>query len=354
MSSVFGKGKFGGNKRNWFKLKDGDSVYRILPPMGDLAEEGRWSQFWGIHYGYKNSKNETRTFQSPLVKNNKTKMVEVSDAALDRIDNLLARLDAARKAKDEVLVQELLKLAGGQKSRYNLDNNHYLNVIDLQGNIGILKIRHKAKLALDTAIKKLRADGIEPLDPETGRFFVFTRSGTNRDTLYQVTVYKKKFVAPGVGEVEQDVVHTITEDIAKRCVVVKGYAEDNKPIYLYKEAANLSTLFKKPTSAEVERMVKEGATAVDEILDSKASTTTVDEVNEDDNSPEDDYTSPPATVTTIVKATVTAVETTQPVVAEVGSTLSAPVKAEAKAAPRTTAETVADMSTEDFLKSLEQ
>lgn len=283
MSNVFGKAKFGGNKRTWFKLKDGESVYRILPPMGELQEDGRWSAFYRIHYGYKNSANQMRTFQSPLIRNMKTKLVDVPDAALERIEQLTAKLDEAKKANNQELVAQLLKLVGGQKSRYNLDSNHYMNVIDLQGNIGILKIRHKAKLALDLAIKKLRDEGVDGggLDSENGRFFVFSRGGTGRDTLYQVSVYEKKINVDGVGEVKQAVVHTITDDIAKRCVVLN---KDGN--FQYKEAANLLTLFKKPTSEEVERIVKEGEKAVDEILDAKA--TTADDTADDDGGPEDD------------------------------------------------------------------
>lgn len=327
---VFGKAKFTTNKRNWFKLKDGDNVYRILPPMGELAEEGRWSQFYSVHYGYKNSKNEMRTFVSPLVKNPKTRMIEVPDAALERINELTSRLEKAKKEKNEELVAQLLKLVGGPKSRYNLDSNHYMNVVDLQGNIGILKIRHKAKLALDAAIKKLRDSGVEPLDPENGRFFVFTRSGSARDTIYQVTVYKKKLNVEGVGLVEQDVVHTITDEIAKRCVTL-----DKNGRYLYKEAANLTTLFKKPTSEQVERIVKEGEKAVDEILDARASRDTEETNYSDDTEVEEEVSSAPVTKSASAPAatpTVTATTST--------------------ATHKTSAETISELTDEDFLKSL--
>jgi len=373
--SVFGKAKFGGNKRNWFKLKDGDSVFRILPPMGDNAEDGRWSQFFGIHYGYKNSKGEMRTFQSPLVRNNKTKMIEVPDAALERINQLTAKLADAKAAKNDELVGQLLKLVGGQKSRYNLDNNHYLNVIDLQGNIGILKIRHKAKLALDTAIKKLRDNGIEPLDPENGRYFVFSRSGIARDTLYQVTVYKKKLNVDGVGMVEQDVVHTITDDIAKRCLVIN---KDGS--YTYKEAANLSTLFKKPTAQEVARIVQEGEKAVDEILDGKGNSS--DDSGDDDGGLEEEVVQNTNTNTprqgtqqlnansTVTAATIAAVQVSAQSVTltnDTGAVLDttktatqtavapkAEVITEVKGAtaPKTTAQAVSEQTDEEFLKSL--
>lgn len=354
--SVFGKAKFGGNKRNWFKLKDGDSVYRILPPMGDLQEDGRWSVFYGIHYGYRNSKGEMRTFQSPLIKNRKTKMIEVPDAALERIAQLKKKLDDAKEAGNEELKTQLLKLVGGQKSRYNLDNNHYMNVVDLQGNVGILKIRHKCKLALDAQIKKLRDNGVEPLDPETGRFFVFTRSGMGMDTVYQVSVYKRKLQVDGVGEVEQDLTHAITDELAKRCLV-----ENKDGTFTYKEAGRLDSLFKKPTAAEVERMVKEGEKAVDEILDAKTSTNTSEDVGEDDSGTEEDETPAPVTTAPTTTAAVTAPPTTTPVTqaaTPVTETKVAPPVAKVavnqtpSTAPKTTAESVASQSDEDFLKSL--
>ena len=104
-----------------------------------------------------------RVFQSPLVKNRKTKMVEVADKALERIEKLKAELEKAKEAKNGELVERLMKLVGGQKAIYNMDSHHYVNAIDTQGNIGILKIRHRAKQALDATIKKLRDSGVDPL-----------------------------------------------------------------------------------------------------------------------------------------------------------------------------------------------
>ena len=316
--SLFGKAKFGGNKLNWFKLKDGEGIYRILPPMGDLQDDGRWSVYYAIHYGYKNSDGKMRTFQSPFLQNRKTKMVEVPDAALERIQQLLAKLDDAKKAGNTELAKQLMEYVGGKKSRFNLDKNHYMNVVDLQGNIGVLKIRHKAKLALDAQIKKLRDSGVEPLDPETGRFFTFSRSGTAMDTVYQVSVYKKKLTIEGVGEVEQDFAHTITDEIANRCLSRKADGS-----YTYKEAARLDTLFKKPTAEEVARIVNEGEKAVDEIFDTQSEVA----YTTDDSGPEDDA-------------------------PEAAAPVAAPVAAAPVAAPKTTAQAVTEQSNEDFLKSL--
>lgn len=363
MSSVFGKAKFGGNKRNWWKLKDGDSVYRILPPMGDLAEDGKWSVFYGIHYGYKNSADETRTFVSPLVRNRKTKMIEVPDPALERINTLKAKLEDAKKAGDEELKTQLLKLVGGPKSRYNLDNNHYMNVVDLQGNVGLLKIRHKCKLALDAVIKKLRDAGVDPLDPETGRYFVFSRSGSGNETTYQVSIYKRKLMVKDVGEVEQDAVHQIDAELARRCLT-----QNTDGTFTYKEAARLDSLFKRPTSEEVARMVKEGSKAVDEILDTKKETagaaTAAEAVEEDTSGTEEEEevqapaaqaaTAAPAPAPVAAPAQAPATTATAaPTPAAVAAPVTPPAAPKAPpAAPKTTQEAVAEQTDEDFLKSL--
>jgi hypothetical protein len=351
MSNPFGKAKIGGNKRKYLKLGDGEAVYRPLPPMGDLVEEGCWFKFYEIHYGYKNSKGETRTFVSPLVKNNKTKMIEVPDAALVRIQELTVRLDKARKENNQELVKKLLEKVGGPKSQFNLDKNVYMNVMDLQGNIGILKIRYKCKLALDTEIKRLTdkakakdpQSDWHPLDAENGRYFVFSRTGTGRDTVYNVRVYKKTIQVENVGDVEQEVPHTIPKDVQERCIGFK----DGK--WVYKEAANLLALFKRPTSDQVKRIVLEGAKAVDEILDGK--TDTGEETDNDTSGVEGDDTpvetsqvsSDPAQKKVVVEITPEVTAAPTPTVA------AAPKPAEI---PKTTAQTVSAMSDEELLKSL--
>lgn len=249
-----GKASYGGgNKKTYFKMKDGDNVYRILPPMGELADKGIWSVFYNVHYGYKNSDGKLRPFQSSLVKNFKTKMIEVPDPALERIEKLKAQLEKAKKAGDTAMVSKLNEFVG-QKGQFNLDNNHYVNAIDAQGNIGILKLRHRCKVALDATLKKLREKGVDPLSVDNGRYFVISRSGMGLDTTFQVSVLTKTINVPSVGDVQQEVVHVLEEPIIAR---------------LATEAADLSKLFKKPTPDQIARIVAEGASAVDEILDGK-------------------------------------------------------------------------------------
>lgn len=370
--SPFGNSRVGGQTRKYVKLKDGTQMFRILPAMGDLAEDGRWSYYHAVHYGYKNSKGKMRTFVSPLVKG-KNGMIEVPDAALERINNLTAQMEKAKAEKNEELYQRLNKLVGrgpNSKAQFNLDKNHFINALDKDGNVVILQLRHKAKLALDEEIKKLRAKGIDPLSPEQGRYFNFTRTGKDRDTLVQVTPAMKDVDLGGGRIVQEQIVHVIDDALIKRLLKEK----DGK--WVYNEAANLETLFPKPTADEVLRIVKEGAKAVDEILDKgKASDA---EAESEPSEYEDEkpsavagtrVDSTPAQQAAAAASPAAAVQTQPaaepvqappaqpaqqaPAAAAPATSAPPPFAKSTTAPPKSSAQNLADMSDEDFLNSLE-
>jgi hypothetical protein len=344
MSVKIGSAKYGGDyvKKKYAKLKDGESVYRIVPPIGELAERGIWSVFHKVHYGYKNSEGKMRPFVSPLVQNRNTKMIEQPDAALEFINKGKAELEKAKAAGNAALVEALNKKFG-PKGQYNLDSNHYMNAIDTQGNIVILKIRHRAMLALKATIDSLRAEGVDPLSVEDGRFFSFRRTGNGLETTFQVNVLKEKLNVPGVGEVQRDVVHKLTPDLIDR---------------LGKEAGDLNKLFKRPTSEEVARIVKEGARAVDEILNTSTKGSASEEP-EDTYEDESEYEQPAAANATAQPTTVAQTTQAAPAAAPAPSTTAqttpqtAAPKVESLSTPaKTTAQAINEQSDADFLKSL--
>jgi hypothetical protein len=364
-----GKAKFGFTQKKYFKLKDGDSTFRILPPMGELADEGRWSMFYKIHYGYKNTKGKLRVFQSSLVVNRKTKMVEVPDAADQRIKDLKAKLEAAKAAGQKQVVEKLGPLVSGQKPMYNVDSNHYLNVIDTQGNIGVLKLRHRAKTALDVQIKKLREKGIDPLSVDNGRFFVFTRSGTGLDTSFQVDIQQEKLTVQGVGEVNRDVVHKLSEELIAR---------------LAEEAGQLDKLFRALTSDEIERIVKSSdlltgqSAVIDELFDNKGDTSGGGEGEEGADDAGDESADDTAAKASAAASEAAAAQAASDAKAKADAQAAAKAASDAKIAAevkakndaaataaastpavttsapanQTTAEAVSDMSDDEFLKSL--
>jgi len=329
MSTKIGKARYGsGSQRKYFKLKDGDQAFRILPPLGELADAGRWSVFHSVHYGYKTSDGKQKPFLSPEVKNRKTNMVEVQDAAKERIETLKAKYEEAKKSGNKAVFDKLHELVG-PTGMYNLDNNHYMNVVDMQGNIGILKLRHRAKLALETQIKALNAQGVDPLSVEDGRFFVFTRSGMGRDTTFAVSILKEKmtldeataktFGLKAGSQVERDVVHSLNDEFISR---------------LGTEAGELNKLYKRLSAEEVQSVVgtSDLMTGVSTALDALFSKNQPAQAASDegyDDAPEAEASAP------------------APVVQ-----LAAAAPAKAFITPVQAKTPVADMSSDDFLKAL--
>jgi hypothetical protein len=141
--------------------------------------------------------------------------------------------------------------------KYNQDAKHHMNVIDLQGNIGLFKIGHKGFQALKAEVDRLRSEGIDPIGVDNGRFFVFSRNGSGRDTLYTVTEYKQKQeIATPTGKVTAmvDLPHSINDSVMAK---------------LSTDAFELDKIYPTVTPDEEHRIVHEGAAAVDEILGNK-------------------------------------------------------------------------------------
>jgi hypothetical protein len=324
-----------------YKLGDQDQAFRVIPPLSEIFEgeekfagQNDWSVFHAVHFGYKTSDGKLKPFLSSEVYNHKNKMVEVPDAAKERIETLKAELEKAKKTGNEA-AQEKLEALVGFKGSYNIDKNHYLNVIDAQGNIGVLKIRHKCKLVLEKLLKDLHPT-VDPFSVDDGRYLVFSRNVAGRDTTFTVNVLKEKLNVPGVGDVERDVVHKIDESLKNR---------------IRTEAANLKERFKRPTAEEVKRIV-DGSdlfTGVSPYLDelfgaSKTAESTSEESYEDESEP----TAPE----TVAAAPVTVpVATVQP---KAAATVSQPKVTAPRVTPVTAKKSIEDMSNDDFLKGLEE
>lgn len=346
MSVKIGKARFGsGNQqRKYFKLGDGDQAFRILPPIGELADQGRWSVFHSVHYGYKSTDGKQKPFLSCEVKNRKNGMIEVADAAKDRITTLKAKYEEAKKVGNKTATDALEPLVGA-KGMYNLDNNHYMNVKDAQGNIGILKIRHKAKLALEAEIKALNADGVDPLSVENGRYFVFTRSGFARDTTFGVKVLKEKLKVEGVGTVERDVVDVLDDETLNR---------------LSTEAGELHKIFKQLTAEEVKQVVdgsdlKTGVSPVLDKLFGKTSSAVVTDDAAAEAAEAETESAPQATIVTSQAATTTTTNISTGGSTTVVQTVTTPVNTTPKAAPvKSAATSITEMDNDEFLRRLNE
>jgi hypothetical protein len=254
-----GTGGFESNrvKKVYFTLEDGDNAFRILPAMGNLAAKNVWSKFYRVEFGYYNTKGKMQVFQCPRVVNFQTKMVEVESAAYQRREKLLKARDAvveflkanpgnAQKESEREKLNTLLK-------QFNSDGKFYVNAMDLNGRIGLLKLGKTAFDDLKNEMRKLNDTGVNPLSADTGRFFVINKTGQLRDTAYKVTLFKenKQFLMPDGTSVtgQVDVVHKLTPDIISR---------------LKEEAFKLDEIYPYASPEQVERIV--AGEAVDVVM----------------------------------------------------------------------------------------
>lgn len=201
-----------------FSLKEGDNVYRFLPPMHSLAEDGIYSVYVATHFGYRGTdptdqnKTKLKTFKCIQVDDRRSGMVLEECPECTLIEKNKAELQAKEaelrskfKAEgrpdsevEELLDTELDSLRGWIKN-HNVDRKHYFNVMTPDGHFGQLKLSHRTKKQqLDVMFKKLsEEDGIDPLDLDQGVLINIKRSGKVRDVVDVVEVVKEKVVING-------------------------------------------------------------------------------------------------------------------------------------------------------------
>ena len=236
--------KGGFKRREFFKIKDGEQVYRILPPLGSQAKSGRWSRYMRVEWGYADLTGKKKPFQDVREVNRKTGMVEIESEAHLKREALKKQQEAGKAAfKAGKITKDQLDQLNKIVMNFSLENKHYLNVVDKSGKIGILKIGHKLKLALDSEIAALRTKGVDPLSVDNGRFFVITRSGYGLDTTFGVKVYSELITHAELGEVEKPVIHKLDAALIGRLATEAMDLDD------------LSKLYPFITAEEVKRVV---------------------------------------------------------------------------------------------------
>lgn len=244
------------SRKTSFKLEDGSNVFRILPPYGSLQEKGKFIQYYSVVWGYKDSQGKKYPFSDYRVVNYKTRMVEVESPAYLKSKELSERyanaLDRAKKG-DKAITSAILQKLKEDSEQYNIDNKYYLNVMDLNGEVGLLKIGSRAKKQLDGLIKELHASDKNPVSLKNGVFFNFHRSGLGRDTQYTVTIHKEKKETKEYGIIEQTAISSIPDEDIPRIL---------NSVY------DLGTMYKVPTTEQLERIV--AGEPVDVVLDGGA------------------------------------------------------------------------------------
>lgn len=221
-------------KKTYFNFtKDKRSfVLRVLPPFGSLKNDPLgWAKYWPVHFGYTDTKGRIRPFASPFRKRDKT--VLVRDPALERLERWQVALHTASPEERAEIEKNL--------SRFYLSKRWYLNVVDLEGNIGLFSIPHKMMVALEAELKRLKQEGEDALSLEEGLFLEFSKEGVGRDTVHKVQVYLENTEVNG-RKVKVAKRHTIDDAFAARAA---------------KECFDLSKLYVTPTPEEIQAIIND-------------------------------------------------------------------------------------------------
>jgi len=258
-----GKASFG-NKKKEFKIKDGSNVFRVLPALGNLADSGTWYVYNRVEWGFKDSDGVNRPFLDvrQLDFDNRDDdgnfLVKVESAAYTQREKFKARKivvsDLLRTDRTNSDLLEEMKELNENLKRYNLDAKYYLNVVNLQGEIGLLKIGATHFKALKAKRDKImETKGEDILAINGGYFMDFSRTnetGKITDYVFEVTEYQENVVVDG-ETYQKTKKHNMDDVFIGR---------------LGSEARELSGMFRTVTAEQVERFVTEGVPAIEEVL----------------------------------------------------------------------------------------
>lgn len=212
-----GNSSSGGNFKKDFNIKDGDNIYRVMPPFGSLKDKGDgWSVYYRLHWGYgvvgEDGKFSHRPFQcvKRTRRNKETGEIEtlVSCAACDFVEEQNETLRLRREELDKTGVtpnekKTILAPLTDAVKKYNSSGGFRLNVMNQEGEFGRLTIPYKMMQSFRTAREDcINVHNIDPIDLETGCWLNFRRTlppgGSWRDYSHNVTPVMEMTEIPGL------------------------------------------------------------------------------------------------------------------------------------------------------------
>lgn len=238
----WGKPKYTTSFSQTTSIKEGDNIWRYLPPMHSLAESGDWSNYHCIHYGRKvpNPSDPEKLISKPYrcaeVYDRMSKAViqecpecmQVREKEKERDakrEELTKKYKAQGKSDREIdeLLDTALKSLNDWIQRYQVDRKHYINVMSPDGKIfKVLKVNHKYNMAgIKKLFSDLRDENIEPLELDQGVLVNIQRTGKGRSAVDNVKAVTRKVDVEVNGvkkRYDEIVIRPLTEEEADRAL----------------------------------------------------------------------------------------------------------------------------------------
>ncbi len=246
-------------KTNYFTFKNGDNIFRIMPPMFSALEAGFWSVHYAKHFGYFNENGKQVNFiclreydnnggglvqDCPFCLDQEKKKKRHEQLAVD-VNNLQNQFHEAKVSgdKEEVArVDALLEDAKSEwskaKALYNPRNARFwVNAMNKNGEFGLLPLPKTVYEALlgkrvqdpknpsrwtrsQGLIQKVKEKtNLDPLSVNEGIWFNITRTGGSQyDTEYGVEILKEEIQLQDGTFVEKVARATLSEQQKREAI----------------------------------------------------------------------------------------------------------------------------------------
>jgi hypothetical protein len=234
-------------RREWkrHKVKDGQNVFRILPPFGENSNNYPYRK-WQIIWGLKDpDSGRVRPFASSLTSEKKCPVFEYVQELKKKAETLKAKL--ASSGVSEEAAKERINALNKLIQDLSPKTVYIYNAVDKSGEVGLLELKttaHKQmKNEMALYIKDYNQDptSLNSSDEDSGVWFNIIRSGLGRDTEYTVKRVSIKTKNQDTGKISfEDDRSPLPESI------VEGYDD---------MAYDLSSVYQVKTYEELEQIL---------------------------------------------------------------------------------------------------
>jgi hypothetical protein len=204
------------------KVEDGDNLFRILPPLWSLADEGRYYKYWRIHWGFKMGNGRSK----PIVcteRKDRNGIVTEHCPICDMVAMYQKEYDFMKQngaSKDELNDFYKEKVVA-----YGAQGHYYTYAVNAQGEIGLLKLKKTMKDGFESRYDQLKSEGIEANGID-GVFVNIKRAGKMRDTTYTVDIHMESDPKNPRSKVYKE--HTLTPEFLEK---IKRETQDLAAFY---------------------------------------------------------------------------------------------------------------------------
>ncbi len=275
-----GSGNSSFKKTNFLDVEANKAnVYRVFPPLFSLADAGAMTYFHKTHTIWltsKTGKQYPQTFK--CLQRKKDKVVTHECPFCTLAEKYQATYDAGKKILDGMPESESKEVQKKQLNEFlktkiwstQSKGNNYLNVVGLEGKIGVLRISYKQYEALKARVADLATNWKTDATGMTGVFLNFTKASPykgSKDVTFAVDAWMESVVGPNGMPQMSFKYHQLTPEVIAQ---MTKDCEDLRLLYSdisFEDAAELVSKFedKEALKLAAERIFTKAAPAPAEV-----------------------------------------------------------------------------------------